>query len=51
MIDFERALREAKNEIAADEFRAAVEKHKARILASKWWHKFVPFKIVIIRRT
>lgn len=40
----------AYREIREEQFRSAVEVEKSRIKAAKWWHKFVPFKILIIRR-
>jgi hypothetical protein len=40
----------AKREIAEEMRRAAINAAKERISRAKWWHKFVPFQIQIIRR-
>ena len=40
----------ANEEIQEEQFRKAVEKEKDKQRATKWWHKFVPFKIIVIRR-
>jgi len=50
MIDKQIVMNQAKQEIAAEAFREAVDKEKSKIRATKWWHKFVPFKIIVIRR-
>jgi len=41
----------AKSEIEHEEFRRAVDKCKEKIRAKRWWHKLMPFKIVIIKRS
>lgn len=41
---------QALKELEEEEFRNAVEKEKEKIRATKWWHKFIPFKLVLIRR-
>ena len=41
----------AKVEIAKEDFRSAVEAEKTRIRKAKWWHRLIPFTIIIIRRT
>lgn len=41
---------QALKEIQEEDFRVAVDKYKAKLRKQKWWHKLIPFKIVIIRR-
>lgn len=40
----------AKEEIKEEDFRKAVDDMKVKLRAKKWWHKLIPFKIIIIRR-
>lgn len=42
----EQALKELKEE----QFREAVDKMKEKLKRAKWWHKLLPFKVIIIRR-
>lgn len=37
---------EADTELRAELFRAAVEVEKRRLRGARWWHMFMPFKIV-----
>lgn len=37
---------QANTEVRAELFAEAVEREKERIRAVRWWHKYVPFKIV-----
>ena len=37
-------------EIEQEDLRIAIDKCKKKLRSNKWWHKFMPFKIVIIRR-
>lgn len=37
----------ARRELVLEGFRAQVEAEKARLRATKWWHRFVPFTITI----
>jgi hypothetical protein len=46
----EQIKREAQALVEPEERRELLRKEIERIRAEKWWHKFVPFKIVIIRR-
>ena len=43
-------FRQAKQEIEYELFREAVEKEKEKLRAVKWWHKYIPYKIILIRR-
>jgi len=45
-----RVKRQAQKEIEEEEFAEAVERYKAKLRQQKWWHKFVPFKVLIVRR-
>lgn len=47
----EEIKKQAELELQLEEFREAVDKYKAKLKKRKWWHNFVPFKIVIIRRS
>lgn len=38
---------QARKELAAENFRAAVDAEKARLRKAKWWHKLLPFVIRI----
>jgi hypothetical protein len=40
----------AKQEIANERFREAVESAKRRLRERRWWHRIFPFKIAITRR-
>jgi len=50
MLNKEDVIEQARKELDEEDFRRAVEKEKTKIRATKWWHKFVPFKIIVIRR-
>lgn len=41
---------QAIKEIQEEDFRNAVDKMKEKMKSEKWYHKIIPFKIVIIRR-
>lgn len=41
---------QAELELAQEKFAEAVVKCKEELKKRKWWHKLLPFKIVIIRR-
>jgi hypothetical protein len=43
-------IKQARKELEEELFREAVDKEKERILSKKWWHKLLPYKIVLIRR-
>ena len=49
-MDLEKAKREAKRQIEEEEFQAAVEEWKIKFRAARWWHKFFPWKLLIVRR-
>ena len=38
------------NEFMKKAIEEAVEKEKTRLRAARWWHKLIPFTVVIIRR-
>lgn len=43
-------IRQAKDEIEAEQRRAAIEEEKARIrerMARPWWHRLIPFTVKI----
>lgn len=44
------AEKQARAELRAEEFREEVDRLKERLRSEKWWHRFVPFKIKIVRR-
>lgn len=41
---------EALREITQEKMRAMIDKRKEQLLSEKWWHKFMPFQIKIVRR-
>jgi hypothetical protein len=41
---------QARAEIRAEDFREDVDKYKEKLRAKKWWHRFMPFKVIIVRR-
>lgn len=43
-------LAAARREIAEEQRRAAIDAEKARLLRSRWWHRFIPL-ITITWRT
>ena len=43
-------LKQAEKEVQEELFREAVEYQKDKLRAIKWWHKYIPYKIVLIRR-
>lgn len=40
----------AQKELDQEAFREKVEEMKQKIKSRKWWHKLLPFKILIVRR-
>lgn len=40
----------ALKELRDEEFREAVEIYKTKLKAAKWWHKLLPYKVVLIKR-
>ena len=50
MLNKDELLKQAKAEVQEELFREAVDKEKERIRAVRWWHNFIPWKIIIIRR-
>lgn len=49
-MDLNKIKAQAEKELRDENFRHAVDKYKEKLRAKKWWHKIMPFKIVIIRR-
>lgn len=49
-LTFEEIKAVAIAEIREETFRLAVDACKAKLRAKRWWHKLLPFKIVIIKR-
>jgi hypothetical protein len=41
---------QAEAELVEETFRAAVDACKVKLKAKRWWHKLLPFKVVIIKR-
>lgn len=50
MVKKEIVIKQAKKELEEELFRIAVDKYKEKLYKRKWWHKLIPFKLVIIRR-
>ena len=50
MLNKDEVLKQARAEVQEELFREAVDKEKERIRAVRWWHSFIPWKIIIIRR-
>jgi hypothetical protein len=46
----EDVINSALRELNEEAFREAVEQEKEKIRATKWWHKYIPYKIMLIRR-
>lgn len=46
----ERVRNQARKEIEEEDFSEAVKRYKIKLREAKWWHKFVPFKILLVRR-
>lgn len=42
--------KQAEKEIHEEDFRDAVDLYKMKLRQEKWWHRLVPFKILIVRR-
>tara|TARA_R110002020_G_scaffold182855_1_gene378685 strand:+ start:625 stop:777 length:153 start_codon:yes stop_codon:yes gene_type:complete len=49
-MNLEEIKKQAESEVKNEEFRKAVDVYKKKMRAKKWWHKLVPFKIVILKR-
>lgn len=49
-LTFEEIKAVAQLEIDHEDYREAVDACKAKLRAKRWWHKLLPFKIVIIKR-
>ena len=47
----ERVRNQAKKEIEEEDFAQSVKRYKVKLREAKWWHKIVPFKILLVRRT
>lgn len=41
---------QAEKELKEEQRRHDVDSYKNKLKAKKWWHKLLPFKIVLIRR-
>lgn len=48
--DLEEIKRAAREELEQEQYRKAVVLYKTKLKSVKWWHRLVPFKVVIIRR-
>jgi hypothetical protein len=46
----ERVRKQAKKEIEEEDFSESVKRYKIKLREAKWWHKLVPFKILLVRR-
>lgn len=40
----------AKQELQEEANRIAIDRMKLKLKSRKWWHKLLPFKVIIIRR-
>lgn len=49
-IDIETIKRAAESELDQERLRLAIDKYKEKLKKKKWWHKLLPFKIIITRR-
>ncbi|MDJ0952537.1 MAG: hypothetical protein QNJ81_02540 [Acidimicrobiia bacterium] len=49
-MNFEEVKRQAQKEIDEEDFAEAVRQYKIKLRQAKWWHKLVPFKLVLVRR-
>jgi len=49
-LDSNEVKRKAIAEYKAECFREAVDKYKIKLKQRKWWHRVVPWKIMIVRR-
>ncbi len=49
-VDVKEIEEEALREIRQEKMREMIDKRKDQIRRAKWWHKFVPFEILIVRR-
>lgn len=43
-------VKQAQDEVNQEKRRALVDIEKEKLKKKKWWHKILPFKIVITRR-
>lgn len=41
---------QAKQELEEEQHRQAVDEMKIHLRAKRWWHKLLPYKLIIIRR-
>jgi len=49
-VDSKLILEMAQDELRKEEHYDAVQKMKEKLKSRKWWHKLLPFKIIITRR-
>jgi hypothetical protein len=49
-LTFEEIKAQAEAEIIEEDFRKAVDACKEKLRAKKWYHKLMPYKIVLIKR-
>jgi len=48
--DLDAISKQAIKELEAEDYRKQVDKYKEKLRSKKWYHKLIPFKIIIIRR-
>ena len=46
----DRIKKQAREEIAKEDFRIAVDNYKIKLREAKWWHRVFPYVILIRRR-
>lgn len=46
----EEIKKKAIEEVAEEDFRAAVDAYKVKLRKRKWWHTVIPWRILIVPR-
>lgn len=49
-IDMDEIKRIAHDELRKEIIREKIDSYKSKLKQVKWWHKLMPYKIILIRR-
>lgn len=49
-MNLDEIIAEAKKELEEEQKRSLIEAYKLKLRKKKWWHKIMPYKIVLIKR-
>ena len=49
-MNIELIKKQAQEELKQEAFREAVGAYKQKLKRRKWWHKLIPYRVIILRR-